>query len=425
MPKEIPPFDPFNNGNSIHGDIRTQNKGNSDNFGRLITNGIRNTVDLPSHYDYNRERYRIFQDGVNVEPSDIPNKFTDKEAEFLLEPDANETIRVQSAERTRYVVGVDASASSAAQITTPLETGDTHEIGLSDNQTPENKVFYELNGGADNRLVIVKGGVEVASDTWDYPGAVDETDQLRYEFLFDWYGVGGFEARITYTDSTREAGDRTLTRTVGEVTVDDDNSTNDGNFHIYQAFTPATADKGISVGSMGYLVLGDVSPTSRTKNARVPNLSYTGPDYEPILAVRIDADRGNVFSQLTSVEAVPDGGDGELLVIAVKESQTDATGFSTPPQHSPQNSVIEQTTNVTTFPDQDGNVVSTAADPNGYQVGFFSTDVTGTGATQSRQATTSRAIRPLYEDDIAIFLYNDDADTARDVNVVYQTRQLW
>jgi len=135
-----------------------------------------------------------------------------------------------------------------------------------------------------------------------------------------------------------------------------------------------------------------------------------------------------VFVQLNGIEAVPSGGDGELLAVVMPEDETDATNFITPPQHSPTNSVIEQTTDITQFTDQDGNLVTDTANPDGYQVGFFATDVIETGGppgSGARTTTQARAIRPIYEDDVIVFLYKDDSATARDVNLVYNVEQLW
>ena len=59
------------------------------------------------------------------------------------------------------------------------------------------------------------------------------------------------------------------------------------------------------------------------------------------------------------------------------------------------------------------------------KIGFFSTDVTGQGATQVRTTSAGRQIRPLYEDDVVVFLYKSDSATARTVNLLYSTIQLW
>lgn len=399
----------------------------TDSFNTQVSTGVRNQIDIPSAYDFNPERLRYFKNGTRIKDANDAT-FTDQESDFLIEPTAGDVCRLQTAERPRYVVGFDSVASAEAQVTSTLGTGDTVRIGIDDDESPENAAFFEINGDSANRLVIVKSGSEVKSQEFTFPDNVDETNPIRYELAYNWYGVGTYRFTLTYTDDSREDGYKTVNELVGEVAVDDEKSTDDSNFHIFHEIDATTSGQSLEAGSYGYNVLGEVGATRRTKVSRIigatDNYSGTG-NYEPIAAARIDPDRGNIFCQLNTVECVPSAGDGELLAVVVDDTQTDATGFDTPPAHSAANSVIEETTNVTTFPDEDGNIVTDDANPNGYQVGFFSTDVTGQGATQVRTATPGRQVRPIYEDDVVIFLYKADTATARTVNVVYSTVQLW
>ena len=398
-----------------------------DAFENQVGHGITNSVDIPSHYDFNNERLRYFEDGTRVHPTDSAN-FTDREADYLIEPNAGQTGRIQSAERPRYVVGVEGAASLAARLGAELGTGDTMRLGVDDKQSPRNAAYFEINGDSANRLVLEDEGSEVETAEWSYPDGLAPTDAIRYEIKYNWYGVGTYQFKINYTDGNAVDGEKTVNKIVGELSRDGVQSNSDGNYHIFQELDATNAGKQLLAGSMGYLTFGDVSPTARTKDARIIGSSsnYGGSaEYEALAAIRVDSDRGNVFAQLTGIEAIPDGGSGEMLAIVVDASETDASGFATPPQHSSQNSVIEQTTSVTEFPDTDGNTVTSAVDPNGYQVGFYATEVTGQGAGTSRTNTESRNVRPLYSDDVCIFLYKDDGNNTRTVNTIYGTRQLW
>ena len=398
-----------------------------DSFGKQVTNGVRNQIDISSTNTFSPERLRYFKNGTRIRLAN-DTTFTDQEGEFLIEPAAGDTCRLQTAERPRYVVGFDAVASLEGQVLTSLGSGDTVKYGLDDDQTPQNAAYFEINGDSDNRLVLVKGGSEVKSQTFEYPRGVDETEPIRYEITYNWYGVGTFQFSIFYTENGQKDGEKAINKLVGELAVDSEKTVNDANFHLFHEVDATTSGQRLSAGSYGFNTLGDVSVTSRTKVSRIVgsagNYSGTG-NYEPIAAARVNPDRAEVFAQLTSVEAIPDAGDGELMAIVVPESKTDASNFTTPVQQSPDNSVIEETTDITTFPDQDGNVVTDAANPNGYQVGFYATEITGQGATQNRTSTLSRQIRPIYEDDVVVFLYKDDGVNERTVNLVYNTRQLW
>jgi len=399
----------------------------TDAFGKKIADGTTNAVDIPSFYTYNPERLRLQQDGTRVDPEDIPTKFTDNEANYTLTPDAGESLLFQTAERPRYVVGYESVASTAAKLNSTLGDGDTVRIGLRDNADPENEAYFEINGNAENRLVIIKQGSEIKSQPFTFPDDIDETSAVRYEIQFNWYNVGRYKFAVTYTNDSEVDGQKEKNANVGEVVVDDDFATGDGVYHIFQEIDAATAGQELISGSFGYNVLGDVSETTRTKGSRLSGLSYDGSgEYEALAAVRLDADRGNVFTSFKDISVFPDGGGGELLIIVIEATETDASGFETPPQHSDRNSVIEQTTTVTEFPDQTGATVTQTTDPNGYQIGLAAYEEAGGGAnTRSDSGLDVENKRPLYEDDVAILLYKADTATARTVNVTYFTEQAW
>ena len=403
--------------------LTTTNEGWADSFDAQVTHQITNVLDIPSHYRFSPERLRYFENGSRVRPEDSA-KFTDEEADWLLQPANGDTLELFSAERPRYVVGTDASGSLATRTNQALTSGDQLRVGFDDKQSPRNAAYFEINGGSDNRLVLERGGTEVASETWTYPDAIDETKPVRYEVRYNWYGVGGYRFRLFYTD---EAEPHNVT--VGKLADPDSTSTNDGNFHITQEITSNSTGLELIAGSYGYLVFGDASPTSRSKKARIiggtDNYSGTG-DYEALAAIRVNPDEANVFAQLAGIEAVPDGGSGELVALVFDADDTDASAFTTASSITPRNSAIQQTTNVSQFVNESGTTVTSSPNPNGYQVGFFATETTGVGSTQTRESTgQTREIRPLYEDDVCLFLYKADTATARTVNIVYETKQLW
>lgn len=402
----------------------------SDNFGNQVSHGIQNSVDIPSFSTFNAERLRYYKNGSRIRERNLPGEstFTDREQDWLLEPASGDTLELFSAERPRYVVGVDTSASLAAYQQQPLQAGDTWKFGMTDFQTPENAAYFEVNGDAENRLYLVRGGTEIGEETWEFPEGVDETTPIRYEIRFNWYGVGPYDFKLNYTDETANDGERAVNKTVGSVSVSDGKSTNDGNFHIYHSIDASSSNLEYAAGSMGFLVFSEAKPSDRQKAARITGLDYSGTgNYEPLAAIRIDPPRGNVFAELSGIEAVPSGGTGELLCVVMPADETDASpgDFSPPPAMSDSNSVIQETTAITQFTDSDGNLTTDAADPDGYQVGFYATDVASQGAAKSRQASRGRAVAPLYEDDQAVFLYKDDDSQARTVNIVYDTNQLW
>lgn len=422
-------FDPdFKHGQEVHGDIRTNLPSNEDAFGNILARGTTNELDVGSQYDFNPERMRYVENGTRIlDPDADSTRFTDTQNTWQIIPEAGDTCDLFTAQRSAYVVGFDGQASLAANIDGTLGTGDVYEFGVSDRQDPINKAYFEYTPDGQ-RAVIVNAGTEVASESFELPTGVTQETPIRAQIDFNCYGIGRYKFSLTYTDSSEPIEYRQKEETVAELTVDDDYSTSDFNYHIYHCIDAATAGPTYNLGSFAYLTQGKVVPSSRTKSARYTpggnNYSGTG-DYEPLLAVRLDANRGNVYTTFQRTEAVPSTGDGELLTIVVPETQTDATGFATPPQHNELNSVIEFTDNVTTFPDVNGNLVTSAANPGGYQIGFFSTDAIGGGTSAARSTESFSNPRPLYEDDVAILLYKADLNQAREVNVVYSTQQFF
>lgn len=396
-----------------------------DGFGKQIADGTRNSIDIPAFYDFNPERLRLYEDDVRVEPADVPTQFTDKEGEYLLEPAAGTKLEMHSAERPRYIVGYESEASLASKLNSELGAGDTVELGVRDRSDPENKAYFEFNGDSPNRLVLVREGSESISQEFELPENATVQDPVRYAIRFNWYGVGPFKFEISYTDNGQGDGNKQINELVGELADDDGYSTADAAFHVYHEIDAATSGQSLSVGSYGYQVLGNVQETTRTKAARLTGLSYGGSgDYEPLAAVRIPDQNGNVYCQFKNVTVFPSNTSGEILVIVVQSDETDASGFTVPPQQSGANSVVRQTTSITTFPDKDGNIVTSDPDPNGYQVGFSRFESSGVGNNaRVTPAETVENKRPLYEDDVAIFLYKADSATTDTINLTYYVEQ--
>ena len=419
------PFDPdAKYGGEIHGDVRVSLPWNSDAFGKLIADGTTNRLDLPSHYDFNPERYRTEVNGTKSRTLDT-NKYTDEDAGIRLTPAAGDTLKLFTAERPRYTVGYEAVASLAAKGETTLDTGDTIRLGLANLESPTSEAYFEITS-TGQRAVLESNGSEVATESWTYPDGIDYQSPVRYEIQYNWYNVGRYLFTIAFTDDSRPMDGRQRKVVVAELTVDDDLATVNANYHLFHELDATTSGQELIAGSYHYGVLGDVSASVRSKASRLTELSYGGSgDYEALAAVRVDPDRRDVNCDFVEVEILPDGGSGELLVVVVDSSETDATDWGTPVQHAPGNSVIEETTTVSKFPDQDGTVVSSASDPNGYQVGFVKFDSAGTGSRIRTSSGGIRRKRPLHEDDVAIFLYKADSATARSVDVTYETEQDW
>lgn len=391
----------------------------SDAFDKVIADGTTNTLDLPSTYPFSPERYRYNINGTRYRDITANTQITRNEGHFIINPNQNDDIKFFSAERPRYVVGNDSEASASTKFNTQLEAGDTFRIGINDFQTLENGAFIELNGGAADQLVILKEGTPIKTKEITLPDDFDITQPARWAIRFNWYGVGRYEFTLDYGNDQRKEGSKQKQVLLGELIVETDYSTSDPVGHIFTEISTSNTGKEVEVGSFGYTIYGDVTETTRIKTSRLTGLSYGGSgDYEPVAAIRTDADYGNIFTDIAGIEIFPDTTEGELLALAVDPANTDATGFARPLQQSSANSIIEETTNVTTFP-------GTAANPSGRQVGFSTSDVTGQGRTSSRINSTQKDKRPIHEDDEVIVFYKADSASSDTINILYKTEQYW
>lgn len=407
-------------------DTATLMKQSSDAFNKLIADSTTNTLDLPSTYPFSPERYKLVLNGTRYRDISGVSQITDIEGSFLLQPEMGDNLRIQSAERPRYVVQYESVASIALNLQDALESGDRIEAGLNDFQSLENAAYFEFNGDGNHRAVIIGQGNEVITQSFELPDNAKLTDALRLEIKFNWYNVGRYLFSISYTDSSKIDGEKQENKILAELTLDDDFATGDPNMHLYAEFDSMYSGKTLEVGSFGYIVLGDVIPTARTKSARLTGMSYGGSgQYEALAAIRIDPDFGNIFTQMNNVTVVPQNEEGQLLALSVDSEDTDASGWSKPPEHSENNSIVEFTTDVSTFPNESGNVVSQASNPGGYQLGFSSSDLAGRNRKTRVTDPGTQEKRPIYEDDVVVLVYKGDSATSDTINFTYSITQEW
>ena len=143
-----------------------------DAFGQLVTKGTRNTLDLPAFYDFSEERYRFIENGTRIQdPNADSTRFTDQPQQFLLEPEAGDTLVFKTAEKPRYIVGSDAAVSWSFKFvnglvygtdTLTLFLGDAFEIEYSGDGT----VTFRSNEGGTEQVaedVTPPNGLEAPS----------------------------------------------------------------------------------------------------------------------------------------------------------------------------------------------------------------------------------------------------------------------
>jgi hypothetical protein len=394
-----------------------------DAFDRPVTT-LSNKVDLPSSYPWSSERYRISINGTRTHIDDT-TKVTDRRRDFLVEPDAGDTIVFRTAERLRYVVGVEGLASWAWQLLNALGTDDRLRMGVSD--LAGNGYYYEIVGDDSAPGYTATATIEnaddgvVASESFNPP--VEPTDFQRDAIQWNWYDVGRALFRKTYTEDGEQ-----INRTAATLSRDGEGTTEASNLYLFFEIDAATSGQQLSVGSLSYLLLADVTPTARRKAIRYSGIDYSGSgDYEPGLALRLNQAQDNVF--VNAMKIVVTGFDntgGEAILVGANPTLTDASGFESPDQVSTESSVIEGTTTISTFPNSTRSEVSSAEGFGGYQINHSSINAAGTDPTEGQVATSAKERAPIHSDDVGVLLVRPDDGTAQSgLTTVIEVAEEW
>jgi len=402
-------------------------------FDTLVADNTVNKADIGSHYDHSPERHRLYINGSRFQLQyDTTSKFEDTRDSYTLKPAAGDVMTYKSAERFRYVVGYILEVSQALSVNQELTGDDVVVIGYGDIDLVNDRAsadgwFIEFNSGhglKEGDLLIYRDGVEKVRQTVDFNR--DYTEWKRYAQDLSWYNVGGNEVTETYTFETSQVNDE-----VGSTEVTGDKATITGNHRVTFAVEADSSTTGLELdcGSIGVQVLGNASPLVRAKSYTASGSHSGSGEWEPVHAFRVDPSRDRVNTQLTSMQAMKVSADTDvrLMAMAFDPSKTDLVDgdFSTPPEHNSDNSVVEvaDDADVTQFPDASGTLVGSTLNPGGYQLGYASRYVAGTGTNQRRSESARVRKRNIYNGDFCVVLAN--ADSAVDVTFEVETEQDW
>lgn len=401
----------------------------SDAFGKLVTKGTRNTLDLPAYHSFSEERYRYIENGSRItHPDSDSTRFTDGEKTFNIAPEAGDTIELKTAERPRYIVGNDVAVSWSFKFVSDLvDANDQFTLFVED--TFELRYF----GDGSIKLVSFLNGGESETRDVEVPKGTDTP--TRPELKFNWYAVGRLSVTIEYTDQDQQ-------RTSEEVvlTNDDDWLSDNPTQRIGWRIEASNSGIELECGSLAYIPQTDSPPTARNKpmlfsSGELNEIAADG--YTVVGALRIDPNRDDVYTTITSVDVTAEASvDVELMLKAVHSANTDADfldpdndgtdeGPAYPRANSPQNNVIQWTPNVSTFPTRTYAVTGETV-PSGRLVGLSGESSAGTGAGITKTGIARAANRPIYPDDIVLMIgHTPDVSTATNVDVFLGTDQDW
>jgi len=421
-----------------------------DNFEKLLVRNTTSDADLGAHYPVSPERYRLSVNGTQKYLAyGVPTELTDSVDSYDVNPAGGDTNTFKTAERWRYAVGYTLAVSWAEQVNQSLTGDDVVVRGLGDTDQYNAAAGEPLGPAADGWFVV--SSADLADDVIRFVIVRDGTiksDELvrtnrpitshrRFDITFDWYNVGSAVLTETYVEDGEQ-----INEDLEEIGVDDDVAGTDkgpktGNKQLEWSVSADSNNTGLTyqIGSAGVITNGDIIPIKRNKTARLDVTYGAGnDDYLPIAAIRENDPDEVINTQLSnlSISNKSDNtADLEVLAIAVNNDNTDASGFETPAEHNQFNSVIEETTTVTTQPDPSQSnadtVVTTSnalANPGGWQVGYASSYSSGQGTNTERSSTSVINPRNFYPDDVVLLLARSNVDNLN-FTMEYTTEQQW
>lgn len=454
VPEEITRFDPFNDGDHIHGDVRASQPFYEDAFGNLVSRQTRNDLDLAAHYAFTPQRLRLYRNGSRQvihydvsASSDIEEKRAGEEDVFVLTPSAGDTVTLKTAERLRYTVNFVSEFTQALAINQSLtNTNDRLLAGLDTSPNGDQSDGYFLEQTASHAddavdMFSKRNGSVLGSKA---TVSLREATQVfqRFENDYNWYNVGESNWGETVTDAVK--GQLNVPLTTTSTQPGDSNAGPGGRGPISgngRVFVQVQADASTTgleayAGSSSFTTLGSAGASLKAPGAETPALTVSQTTaWEPLgIAFRVDPDRPNVAAQFRSIGITQ--GTGQVMIIACDPSNvlngSDATlsdsDFTTtdrpegrPFQHSGQNSVLQRSDTgvVAKFPDKTGSPVTTATNPGGYQLAYQSSRQSGSRNSPQRSAGTNEK-HGILDGDLAVPIAkpNDSSTDMRFVHLV-------
>lgn len=442
-----PRADRVHDDNYVLNELKRAQLETQDNFGRGVSNPLRDLIDVDGSKDFTPERLRYFKDGTRrfLQYGTDAN-FTETEQGHKLSPGSDQTLTLKTAEKAAYQVGFDIWPTNSYQVIGgPPQSGDVVGGGygvldlanfdpatISYSGTDADGYFWyhTADTGLDHVLLAEVGsGTILDSRTVTKEKAADVFSII--EQRLNWYAVGPSVYREIFTDIATIPKDPQINRVLGATANDDGKGSDSGNHRQTLGIHQASGNSGLEfeVGSIAIRAPGEAAVNYKAKGHEVQlENTDTTDDFQVAAAIRIDTDREDTKLRFPDFAITGTPGSStsttEVLLMAVDPANTDADSntFEAPRQHSESNSIVRQVEdNTITGPIEDdagtdvtgATTANTMTDPGGFQIGRAIVRAEGTGSNISISETTARGNRELYPSDIGLFLINgNDSGTA-------------
>lgn len=422
-------------------------------FGFPAIRNSTNRLDVPAQYDFNTGRHRLVVNGTEIQDLANTSKFSDLAGKWQINASGGDTVEFGVREQTRYVPNYELLWGAVAWLTSQdtLSTGQTLFIEFTDDER-NNGYRYKFTP-TGHRVVQLSGGSEVDSVSeaeWDNQPFGDTLaigDPFIARTYLSWYGAGSARYTISYPGADSKMQNTTLARTNNQ----DDIATQQINnrIRVVADLSTGASSLDVDIGSFGTLIQGQATQFDREKIGTHWDLGGSISQYftenDPVLALRIDPTRANTGVQLPIPVFAPNSETMEMLVGGVLPADTDANFLDpdddgtnesfapvTAPQTQSQNSLVQYTRSVSTFPTKSG----VRADGTQGQVpdvrqisGAVSVGSGNKNKPPVSSADGARVKRTLYPGEIALFIPRADpasSTTTGSINFIQAfTEQDW
>lgn len=409
----------------------------ADAYENLIADTTVNKLEIPAVYPPNTERHRLVVNGVEDRTFTDPH-FADAAGRYELTGSDGDVVEFSTREQLRYAPNYQMLFGLAVWYETAadqLTEGQRLFVELSDDER-ENIYGWEFTPG-NTRARLVSGGTlvsELPIDEWgvgndheDGHRAGNPYDHIQRDQPINprgrvtWYGVGPFEPSISYT---REDG-RQRNAKLGYLSNTENIATERINLKpkvVLEADANAP-EFTVNVGSIGAQIRGNAQEFNRPRSAVFYDLNGNiGPTYannEPVLAKRHAPDKQNVSIKVDVPEFSPNGDvTVDILILAVDADETDATGWATSRQGQPQNTAVQYTTNVSTFPTATRAVPEggTAEVPDGRLMASSVAEGAKNSPAKAEAGPGEENKRVLGENEVALYVPRTRSTTGASLN---------
>lgn len=340
----------------------SQELGTEDSFKSLITRSATTTQNFEGFYPFNSERLRFFiNDNRAFANYNNVAELEDSGKTHTMKPGQGDKVRIEATESLTYISRKTARTGLEFGTNRSLQGGDVIRAGMFTNQ---NGWYLEQRGSdhADNELDIIvldDGDATVIEE--DVSLGNPTTELHEYVVIWD----KSSEQKLVQGPDLKSP----------EVVTNVPLSQQPGNYNVPLRLETDAASAGLEmdVGSMSQEYIGGRESTSRVKGQSISVNVPSGNDntWVPVYAMKIQPVFGavNASIQGTTIEGYGNSAKTRLTFRSVHPSKTDASSFTPQSFHPNGNSIMEDTTTVTTVPDVDGNEVDPTSVGSSYTPG--------------------------------------------------------